>query len=160
MKSKLLQLLKNKTAHIILLLFVLAYVFHAGFKTYYNYGVSMEPTLRNHQLLMVNKIWYEIVPISRYDVVIIDAENEYLCKRIVALPNETIEIINGKIFVNDKPLRGDPIRFADSLEAKITNFPRTELNADECFFIGDNRYESVFGITSIDDIRGKVMMLK
>ena len=160
MKSKLLQLLKNKTAHIVLLLFVLAYVFHAGFKTYYNYGISMEPTLRNHQLLIVNKIWYEIVPISRYDVVIVDTENEYLCKRIVALPNETIEIINGKIFVNDKLLKDDPIRFVNSMEAKRTNFPRTELNADECFFIGDNRYESVFGITSIDDIRGKVMMLK
>ena len=39
-------------------------------------------------------------------------------------------------------------------------FPKTLLKADECFYIGDNRGDTVWGIASMKDIRGKVMMLK
>ena len=168
MKSKLLQLLKNKWAHLLLLMFVLAFVWHSGFKTYYNWGTSMEPTLKNHQLIVVNKIWYDLVPMSRYDVIVVSVKGDgYYTKRIIALPNETIEIKEGRIFVNDKELVDDPIKnpwewynSETGIGNKGIKFPKTSLKADECFYIGDNRRNTVWGIASTKDIRGKVMMLK
>ena len=168
MKSKLLQLLKNKTAHILFLLFVLAFVWHSGFKTYYNYGESMEPTLKSHQLIVVNKIWYDLVPLARYDVVVINVDDdECYTKRVIALPNEVIEIRNGRIFVNGKERADDPIKnpwhwynSKTGVGNRGIKFPKTLLKANECFYIGDNRDETVWGIASMKDIRGKVMMLK
>ena len=158
MKSKVLQLLKNRIVHLLLLLFLLSLVFKRGFQVVYNYGGSMEPTLRSHQLLIVNKLWYDLVPMDRYDIVVIEKPNEHLCKRIVALPNEIIEIKEGKILVNDKPLKDDPIKTTYSFENTGNCFPRTTLGADEYFYIGDDRDESVYGIISMDNIRGKVML--
>ena len=168
MKSKLLQLLKNKWAHLLLLMFVLAFVWHSGFKTYYNYGTSMEPTLKNHQLIVVNKIWYDLVPMSRYDIIVISVEDDgYYCKRVIALPNEVIEIKDGRIFVNGIERADDPIENPwnwynreSGVGNKGIKFPKTLLKADECFYIGDNRGGTVWGIASLKDIRGKVMMLK
>jgi signal peptidase I len=160
MKSKFLQLLKNRIAHLLLLLFLLSFVFNKGFKVYYNYGESMEPTLRNHQLMLVNKIWYELVPMERYDIVIIKTlDDGRYCKRIVALPNEIIEIKNGRIFLNDKLLEDDPtLTTYTREEIIILDFPRTELNADEYFYVGDNRDETVCGVTTMDYIDGKIML--
>ena len=168
MKSKLLQLLKNKWAHLLLLLFVLAFVWHSGFKTYYNWGTSMEPTLKNHQLIVVNKIWYDLVPMSRYDVIVLSAKDDgYYTKRVIALPTETIEIKAGRIFVNGVERADDPIKRPwewynpkTGVGNKGIKFPKTSLKADECFYIGDNRRYTVWGIASTKDIRGKVMMLK
>ena len=151
-----------------MLLFVLAFVWHSGFKTYYNWGTSMEPTLKNHQLIVVNKIWYEIVPMSRYDVIILSVKGDgYYTKRVIALPNETIEIKAGRIFVNGVERTDDPIeRPWEWYNAKTgvgnqgIKFPKTTLKADEYFYIGDNRRDTVWGITPMKNIRGKVMMLK
>ena len=150
-----------------MLLFLLSFVFKKGFKTYYNYGESMEPTLCSHQLLIVNKIWYDLLPAERYDIVIVRTDDEIYCKRILALPNETIEIRDGRILVNDKPLTDDPIESPISwynhktgLGNRGINYPKKLLAADECFYIGDNREWSVWGIVSMEDIRGKVMIHK
>ena len=158
MKSKVLQLLKNKWAHLLFLMFLLSFVWHSGFKTYYNYGESMEPTLSSHKLLIVNTLWYDFVPIHRYDIVVVRVRDDgSYCKRVVALPNEIIEIKEGKILVNDKPLEDDPIKTTYNWKNAGISFPRTRLAGDECFYIGDNRFETVFGITSIEDVRGKVI---
>jgi signal peptidase I len=161
MKYKVLQLLKNKVIHLLLLLVIMAIIFKTGFRVVYNYGGSMEPTLRSHQLLLLNKVWYDILSVERYDVVMLyDTENkEYLVKRIIGLPNETIEIKEGVILLDGKPLQGDSIRITYE-NASSVNLEPLKIPPDGYFYIGDDREDSVSGIVLDRHIRGKVMFVK
>ena len=120
----------------------------------------MEPVLSSHQLLLVNKVWYDILPVERYDVVVIydHKQKEYLVKRIIGLPNENIRIWEGEIFLDDKPLEDDPQR------STYKNLPNVNwsgrIPSNGYFYIGDNRNDTVFGIVLYEDIRGKVMFTK
>lgn len=162
MITKFKQLLKKKITHLLFALIVIACVFRYGFKTYYNYGPSMEPTLRSHKLLLVNKIWYRIVPYSRWDVVVIrdTKEKEYITKRIIGLPNETIEIKKGVLFLNGEPLLDDPITINLQKLGKAFDIEPVKLDYNCYFYIGDNRSESTFGIAKEENIIGKVMFVK
>ena len=161
MKYKVLQLLKNKIVHLLALLIIMAVIFKTGFQVVYNYGGSMEPTLRSHQLLLLNKVWYDILGVERYDVVILHDTNkvEYLCKRIVGLPNETIEIKEGVILLDGKPLQADPIRITYE-NASSVNLEPLKIPPDGYFYIGDDREDSVSGVVLEKDICGKVMFVK
>src|SRR5690606_2127153 len=69
-------------------------------------GHSMEPTLEPHEWLFVNKIGYRIGQPERGDVVILkdpsmDAgRKEYLVKRVIGEPGDSIEIRGGQLYVN------------------------------------------------------------
>ena len=56
-------------------------------------GSSMESTLNNHDLVIINKLVYRIKPIERFDIVVVnnDEDNDRIIKRVIGLPNETIE---------------------------------------------------------------------
>ena len=161
MRYKVLQLLKNKVVHLLALLLLMAIIFRTGFKTYYNYGGSMEPTLSSHQLLLVNKIWYDILSVERYDVVVFyeSDKKESLVKRIVGLPNETIKIEKGEIFLNGEPLRDDPLG-STYKNLPSVNLGPIKLPPDGYFYIGDNRGETTLGVVLEKDIRGKIMFVK
>ena len=102
-----------------------------------------------------------------------DTLNDGLCRHPVAMQiqrtdtNMWNEIKEGRIFVNSKERTDDPIKNPWNWYDRKTgvgnrgiSFPKTLLKADECFYIGDNRGETVWGIASLKDIRGKVMMHK
>ena len=139
----------------------MAVIFKTGFRVIYNYGGSMEPTLRSHQLLLVNKVWYDILPVDRYEVVILYNANkkEYLCKRIIGLSNEVIEIRKGVILLDGKPLQDDPIRITYE-NASSVNLGPLKIPSDGYFYIGDDREDSVSGVVLEKDICGKVMFVK
>ena len=52
-------------------------------------GHSMDPTLKDHQILILNK-WKK--DYNRFDIVVIDDGEERLIKRIIGLPGETLEM--------------------------------------------------------------------
>ena len=55
-------------------------------------GNSMNPTLKNNDLLLYSKINNKY---SRFDIIIIQIDNKYVIKRIVGLPGESIEYSSG-----------------------------------------------------------------
>ena len=91
----------------ILLVFVAVIVGYAivtfGFQTVTVVGPSMNPTLADSQVVLVNKIVYKVSDVKRYDVIAysrVDGDGYYDIKRVVGLPGETIRISNGDIYIN------------------------------------------------------------
>ncbi len=116
-------------------------------------GSSMSPTYQTGSLNLVNRWSYRSKhPPVRGDVVALRAEGELLLKRIIALPGETIAILNGELQVNGAPL-------ADEFSTRKIPWEMdpTKLRSDEFFVIGDNRSASIFCKVKKQDILGKVV---
>jgi signal peptidase I len=73
---------------------------------------SMLPTLQINDKLIVDKLSYRFAQPQRGDIVVfsptqeLQSENYHdaFIKRIVGLPGEKIELKNGKVYINNKPL--------------------------------------------------------
>jgi signal peptidase I len=101
-------------------------------------GESMEPNYNDGDVLLVNKITYQISNPARGDVVAMffpgEASKRFI-KRVVGLPGEKIKIANNQLFVNGR-------KMAESYLPKGTvTLPNLErsLTVDEYFVVGDNR---------------------
>jgi signal peptidase I len=149
-------------------------------------GNSMYPTLENGEFLIVNKLVYSEVDLeklsnflpfidpgddpTRYvfhgpqrgDIVVLrdprDPSTD-LIKRVIGLPGETVEIVNGKVYINDRLLEEPYITtpWNDTL-------PKILIPPDEYFVMGDNRNNSLdsrsaqVGLVSKDLIIGKAVL--
>jgi len=141
---------------------------------------SMRPTLLEGDLILVNKFIYgakipftdlrlpALRQLKRGDVIVFiypeDPKKDFI-KRLVALPGETVEIKNGTIYVNDKPLL-DPIfnqryyynRGDFSVEEKKIVVPK-----DSVFVLGDNSASSkdsrYWGFLPLKNILGKALII-
>lgn len=106
-------------------------------------GNSMEPNLSHGDNLIVEKISYRFNDPERYDIIVFPyqhAENVYYIKRIIGLPGETIQIIDGYVYINDEKLN-EHYGAEVMLDAGIAAEPIT-LGEDEYFVLGDNRNHS------------------
>ena len=121
-------------------------------------GHSMEPTLENDDSLLVDKVSYCFRQPERYDVIVFEPAianvSKYYVKRIVGLPGETIQIIDGVVYINGEPLENDviysfglkdeagkPVEPEKIYNAGLAEKPIT-LGYDEYFVLGDNRNNS------------------
>lgn len=107
-------------------------------------GSSMETTLSDGDHLLVDKISYRFSEPERYDIIVfpyLHEEKVYYIKRIIGLPGETVQVIDGYVYVNGKMLDSD-IYGAEIMEdAEMAADPLT-LGEDEYFVLGDNRNHS------------------
>ena len=107
-------------------------------------GSSMETTLSNGDNLIVDKLTYHFKEPKRYDIIVFPykyEENTYYIKRIIGLPGETVQVIDGYTYINGEQLAGD-IYGAEVMEsAGIAAEPIT-LGEDEYFVLGANRNHS------------------
>ena len=107
-------------------------------------GQSMEPTLSNGDNLIVDKISYRFQDPSRYDIIVFPyryEENTYYIKRIIGLPGETVQVIDGYVYINGEQLTSDIYGMEPMESAGEAGQPIT-LGADEYFVLGDNRNHS------------------
>ena len=116
-------------------------------------GDSMKKTFNNGDILIL----YKLSDIQRYDVVVLLEEetHEKIIKRIIGLPNDTVAIKDGDIYINNEKVE-------DKYAYGITSdYDRITLDEDEYFILGDNRLISkdsrYFGPVNKDDIMGEVI---
>ena len=126
-------------------------------------GDSMEPALGNGQEILINRFVYKLSSPKRGDVVVFlpngNQNTHYYVKRIIALPGETVQILNGKVYIDGELLEEDEsydkIKDAGIAENEIT------LESNEYFVLGDNRNSSEdsrsgnIGAVAKDTIIGK-----
>ena len=106
-------------------------------------GSSMENTLHDKDQLIVSKISYRLHDPERFDIVIFpyhqDKSTNYI-KRIIGLPGETVQIKNGKIYINGKVLEENYGKETMVMSGRAES--PIKLGDDEYFVLGDNRNNS------------------
>ncbi len=107
-------------------------------------GSSMEPFVYNRDNLIVEKVSYYFHEPERYDVVVfelVDEPDVHYIKRIIGLPGETVQIINGIVYINGEPLQDD-VYCSEKIVNPYTAQNPVLLGEDEYFMLGDNRNRS------------------
>lgn len=120
-------------------------------------GSSMEPTLYDADIMILNKIGYRLNGLKRFDVVVVNYDNEKIIKRVIGLPGEHIEYKDDILYVNGE-------RVEESYDRKITSdFSLEDLGEkiipeDKYLVLGDNRPISkdsrIIGLVDKKDIEG------
>ena len=126
-------------------------------------GVSMEPVLQNGEQVLINRYADFLKKPARGDVVSFLQKGKrnahYYIKRVVAVPGDTVQIIDGRLHVNGVQVQEEG--FDKMADAGIAENPLT-LGTDEYFVLGDNRNDSEdsrsanIGTVSGKNIIGKV----
>ncbi|OGG02928.1 signal peptidase I [Candidatus Gottesmanbacteria bacterium RBG_16_37_8] len=110
-------------------------------------GSSMEPSFKNNEYIITDKISYRFGSPQRGDVVIFKApvnlEVDYI-KRIIGLPGEKIMIAKGKVYVNDKLLSEPYLEEITSLfpGGFVQDGVTIDIPEEHYFVMGDNRPHS------------------
>ena len=141
-----------------LLIYIL--VRHFLFENYRVVGYSMTPTLEDDQFLVVNKLGYRVHDPQRGDIVVLrdprDGDRK-LIKRLIGLPGETVEIRQGKVYIDDQRLDEPYIANPGHYSLASTAVP-----VEHYFVLGDNRNNSSdshnWGTLSGDEIVGKAWL--
>ncbi|MEZ5346287.1 MAG: signal peptidase I [Pyrinomonadaceae bacterium] len=112
-------------------------------------GTSMVPQLENGERLIVNKlVYYNIKSVNwghlkRGDIVVFwypENPDESFVKRIIGLPGEVVEVRDGKVLIDDKPIN-EP--YLTELEVKeMRDFEPVIVDKHYYFVMGDNRGDS------------------
>ena len=106
-------------------------------------GESMETTLSDGDHLIVDKISYRFRDPERYDIVVFPyrlEENTYYIKRIIGLPGETVQIVDGYVYINGIQL--DEHYGNEIMEKPGIAADPVTLGEEEYFVLGDNRNNS------------------
>lgn len=147
-------------------LFVFLILRYVGQRTVVR-GDSMDPTLADGQSLIMNKISYRFHDPERFDIVIFPGPEEngkhpYYIKRVIGLPGETVQIIDGEVYVDGEVLKEDTYGITDYIDDPGIAEEEITLGEDEYFCLGDNRpisYDSrweAVGPVHRSEIIGKV----
>ncbi len=126
-------------------------------------GDSMNPTLVGSQKVLINRLVYMLSSPDRGDVIIFlphgNENYHYYTKRVVGLPGESVQIIDGKLYIDGALLEeGDTF---DLMEDAGIASSSISLGENEFFVLGDNRNNSEdsrsadIGIVRKDWIIGK-----
>lgn len=128
-------------------------------------GKSMEPTLHNHDILIVNRLKPKFGIVKLGDIIVFphnDIDSKNYIKRVVGVPGDEVDIIDNKLYINDIHL-DEPYIYEEMKNMGDIQFPVT-VPQNYYFVMGDNRNHSSdsrysdVGMVSIRHIVGKAQL--
>lgn len=134
-------------------------------QTFYIPTVSMVPTLKVDDRLLVDKVTLHTREVRRGDIIVFkrpasftDKSVKDLIKRVIGLPGDTVEGHDGAVWVNGKQL---PERYLLP-SVKTSDFDPVRVGVDNYFVMGDNRPESFdsrfWGTVEREQIIGRALV--
>lgn len=124
-------------------------------------GDSMNDTLSHNDWVIAAPLAYHDRQPERGDIILLQRDSltqGYIVKRIAGLPGETVEIREGRLYINGDPV-DDPFFVPDSED----NFGPLLVEPDSWFVLGDNRAVSNDSryweepLVASHEIRGKII---
>lgn len=123
-------------------------------------NISMLPTLKPGNLLVVNKLAYRNNKYSRGDIIVFhfqgNIEEDYI-KRVIGIPGDHVVISNGAVKVNGIILN-EPYIMEESRRVNTWDVPEGKL-----FVLGDNRNDSSdsssWGFVDMHWVVGQALLL-
>lgn len=128
-------------------------------------GSSMSAALDDGQVVLIDRMAYKLSSPDRFDVIVYKspvADGQYVIKRIIGLPGETIRIENSRIYADGELI--EDRYFKDTYESGYAS-EDIKLAGDEYFVMGDNRNLSedsrfeYIGNISGENIIGKAWLI-
>lgn len=137
MKEKVIDFIKEISVYVIIILIIILLKMYVISPIRVN-GTSMDPTLENGDIMILNKIRYRITKINRFDIVVIKYKDELLIKRVIGLPGEKIKYVNNTLYVNGKKL-DEEFDKTYTYNFSLKEIGSTTVPDDSYFVLGDNR---------------------
>ncbi len=130
-------------------------------------GVSMNTSLKDGDKIIINKLAYVRGEPKRYDVIVFNQSKNghgyHNIKRVIGLPGETVEIINGAVYIDGEML-SEEVEELELMRVSGLAEEAVILGENEFFVLGDNRNYSEdsrfanIGIIVKNDIIGKAWL--
>jgi signal peptidase I len=149
-------------------------------QAFYIPSASMRPALWESDRILVNKFIYRFRQPQRFDVIVFKAppeaspdEKDFI-KRVIGLPGEIVEVKNGRVYINHKPLDENYVDEEWALPPPKKVPPHTVIRPEYeygpykvppnmLFVMGDNRNNSkdshYWQGLSMDRVLGKAMVI-
>jgi signal peptidase I len=105
-------------------------------------GASMQPTLDDHDYLVVDRLSYELGTPRPGDIVTLyypfDPDRVFV-KRVIAVDGQSVQIVDGRVYVDGAPVNDD---YIDPAYRSHDNWGPELVDEGYCFVLGDHRNES------------------
>ena len=123
-------------------------------------NISMLPTLREGEFLLVNKMAYRFGEVDHGDIIVFhnpsNPQEDYI-KRVIGVPGDKIEVHDYQVFLNGYPVTEDYISEPPSYVGEW------EVPEGQLFVLGDNRNRSddshKWGFVPFENVVGKALVI-
>lgn len=124
-------------------------------------GPSMQPTLNENDIILINKLKYRLFDIERFEIVVLDYnDSKYLIKRVIGIPGDNIEYNDNILYINGKVVEETFLKDIITDNFSLSDLGYTTIPEDMYLVLGDNRGNSMdgrdFGLINKSQIKGKV----
>ena len=125
-------------------------------------GDSMNKTLKDGEIMILNKIDYKLNNIQRFDIVVAKTDDSKIIKRVIGLPGETLKYEDNVLYINGQETK-EPYLTEKTEDFNITDLGYKKIPSNCYILMGDNRNNSrdsrIIGCVPKKKIQGKTSLV-